>query len=112
MEYLRAGNRDEATLELKAAVKAYPQYYSARLELGRQLRAQLNFSEAEEALRPLGAIAPKRAEPRLEYAIVLLALKRPGDAVVQLRQALELEESNWAAHLHLGWALLEAEPAE
>jgi len=112
MEYLRAGNRDDATLEFEAAVKIYPQYYSARLELGRQLRAQLNFTEAEEALRPLGEIAPRRAEPRLEYAIVLLALKRPKDAAVQLRQALELEETNWAAHLHLGWALLETEPAE
>jgi tetratricopeptide (TPR) repeat protein len=112
MEYLRAGNRDEATLELKAAVAAYPQYYAARLELGRQLRAQLNFVEAEEALRPLGQIAPGRAEPRLEHAIVLLALKRPEEAAVQLRQALELEEANWATHLHLGWAILEAEPAE
>jgi tetratricopeptide (TPR) repeat protein len=112
MEYLRAGNRDEATLELKSAIKVYPQYYSARLELGRQLRAQLNFNEAEEALKPLGEIAPRRAEPRMEYALVLLALKRPADAAVQLRQALALEESNWAAHLHLGWALLEAEPAE
>ncbi len=112
MEYLRLGNRDEATLEFKAAVEAYPQYYAARLELGRQLRAQLNFGEAEEALRPLGEIAPRRAEPRMEYAIVLLALKRPTEAAVQLRRALELEEADWAAHLHLGWALLETEPAE
>ena len=112
MEHLRLGNRDDATEEFKAAIKIYPQYYSARLELGRQLRAQLNFSEAEEALRPLGEIAPRRAEPRLEYAIVLLALKRPQDAAVQLRQALALEETSWAAHLHLGWALLDTEPAE
>ena len=112
MEALRAGNRDDATEEFKAAVKAYPQYYSARLELGRQLRAQLLFGEAEEALRPLGRIAPKRAEPRLEYAIVLLALKRPKDAAAQLRKALELEEPNWVTHLHLGWALLEAEPEQ
>jgi Tfp pilus assembly protein PilF len=112
VEHLRAGNRDDATKELRAAVKAYPQYYAARLELGRQLRGQHDFGEAEEALKPLGEIAPKRAEPRLEYAVVLLALKRPEEAAVQLRQALELEEANWASHLHLGWALLEAEPAE
>jgi tetratricopeptide (TPR) repeat protein len=112
VEALRAGNRDDATEEFKAAVKAYPQYYAARLELGRQLRAQLLFDEAAEALRPLGEIAPKRAEPRIEYAIVLLALKRPAEATVQLRKALELEEANWVTHLHLGWALLEAEPEE
>ncbi|HJU56919.1 MAG TPA: tetratricopeptide repeat protein [Pyrinomonadaceae bacterium] len=112
MEALRAGNRDDATEEFKAAVNAYPQYYAARLELGRQLRAQLLFDEAEAALRPLGEIAPKRAEPRIEYAIVLLALKRPKEAAGQLRKALELEETNWVTHLHLGWALLETEPAE
>lgn len=112
MEALHAGNRDDATEEFKAAVKIYPQYYAARLELGRQLRAQLLFDEAAEALRPLGEIAPKRAEPRIEYAIVLLALKRPNEAAAQLRKALELEEANWVTHLHLGWALLEAEPAE
>lgn len=112
MDYLRAGDRDDATQEFKAAVKAHPQYYAARLELGRQLFARHDFGEAAEAFKPLGEIAPKRAEPRLEYAIVLLALRRPGDAAAQLRRALELEEANWATHLHLGWALLEAEPAE
>ncbi|HEY0377743.1 MAG TPA: tetratricopeptide repeat protein [Pyrinomonadaceae bacterium] len=111
-ELLRAGNRDDAVEEFKAAVQAYPQYYAARLELGRQLRAQLLFNEAEEALRPLGEIAPKRAEPRIEYAIVLLALKRPREASGQLRRALELEEANWVTHLYLGWALLEIEPEE
>ncbi|HYG79740.1 MAG TPA: tetratricopeptide repeat protein [Pyrinomonadaceae bacterium] len=112
MEFLRAANRDDAVEEFKAAVRAYPQYYAARLELGRQLRAQLLFDEAEEALRPLGEIAPKRAEPRIEYAIVLLALRRPKEAAGQLRKALELEEANWVTHLHLGWALLETEPGE
>jgi tetratricopeptide (TPR) repeat protein len=112
MEFLRAGNRDDAVEEFKAAVRAYPQYYAARMELGRQLRAQLLFDEAAEALRPLGEIAPKRAEPRIEYAIVLLALKRPKEAAGQLRKALELEEANWVTHLHLGWALLETEPEE
>lgn len=112
MEALRAGNRDDATGEFKAAVKAYPQYYAARLELGRQLCAQHLFKEAEEAFRPLGELAPKRSEPRIEYGIVLLALKRPNEAAGQLRKALELEEANWVTHLHLGWALLEAEPEE
>ena len=112
MEFLRVGNRDEAVEEFRAAVKGYTQYYAARLELGRQLRAQLQFNEAEEALRPLGDIAPKRAEPRIEHAIVLLALKRPAEAAAQLRKALELEEANWVTHLHMGWALLETETAE
>jgi tetratricopeptide (TPR) repeat protein len=111
-ESLRSGRTGDAVKELKAAIEAYPKFYTARLELGRELRAQKRFNEAEDALRPLGELAPKRAEARLEYAFVLLALGRSKDAASQLRQALELEEANWVTHLHLGWALLKDEPAE
>jgi Tfp pilus assembly protein PilF len=110
LEEQRAGKN--AAKEFKAAIVAYPKYYAARLELGRELRTQKRFSEAEEALRPLGEIAPKHAEPHVEYGMVLLALSRPREAAVELRKALALEEANWATHLNLGWALLTDEPAE
>ncbi|HEX8844679.1 MAG TPA: tetratricopeptide repeat protein [Pyrinomonadaceae bacterium] len=112
LESSRAGRSADSTKEFKAAVEAYPKFYAARLELGRELRAQKRFSEAEEALKPLGEIAPRHAEPRLEYAVVLLALRRPKEAASELRKALELEEASWAAHLNLGWALLEDQPEE
>ena len=111
-EALRSGRTSEGVKELKAAIDAHPKFYTARLELGRELRAQKRFNEAEDALKPLGEIAPRRAESRIEYAIVLLALGRTKEAADQLRKALVLEESNWVTQLHLGWALLKDEPAE
>jgi tetratricopeptide (TPR) repeat protein len=109
-EALRSGDPDEAVKQWRAALAVYPQFYSARLDLGRELRSQKRFSEAAEVLKPLGEIAPKRAEPRIEYAIVLLSMKRAGEAADQLSRALAIEEANWVIHLHLGWALLADEP--
>jgi tetratricopeptide (TPR) repeat protein len=110
LEAQRSGKTSDAIKEFKAAVEAHPKFYSARLELSRGLRAEKRFQEAEEWLRPLAEIAPKRAEPRIEHGIVLLALGRRKEAADQLRKALELEEANWITHLYLGWALLEDEP--
>jgi tetratricopeptide (TPR) repeat protein len=109
---LKSGDSLNAVAELREAVAAYPNYYAARLDLGRELRIEKRFEEAEDVLSPLAEIAPKRAEPRLEYGIVLLELKRPDQAAIELREALQLEEANWATHLYLGWALLESQPQE
>jgi len=75
MEALESGDAARAISELQAAVAIYSQYYAARLELGRELRLQKRFSEAEKVLQPLGEIAPARSEPRIEYGIVLLELQ-------------------------------------
>lgn len=109
---LKSGDSASAEAELREAIAAYPDYYAARLDLGRELRLKKRFKEAEEILNPLPQIAPRRAEPRLEYGIVLLELKRPDEAVTQLSEALQLEEASWATHLYLGWALLESQPQE
>jgi tetratricopeptide (TPR) repeat protein len=109
---LKSGDSLSAVAELREAVAAYPNYYAARLDLGRELRIEKRFKEAEEILSALAEIAPKRAEPRLEYGIVLLELKRPDQAATQLREALQLQEANWATHLYLGWALLESQSQE
>lgn len=106
------GDFTRAEPELRSAIAGYPDYYAARLELGRQLRLVKRYKEAEEILNPLPQIAPTRAEPRLEYGIVLLELKRHDEAVTLLREALRMEETNWATHLYLGWALLESRPEE
>lgn len=107
MKALNSGDPARAVTELKAAIEIYPQYYAARLELGRELGIQKRFQEAAETLQPLGQIAPRRAEPRVEYGKVLLALGRAEEALSELRTALRLQEANWATHLYLGWALLE-----
>lgn len=109
MEALELGDAGRAISELQAAIAIYQQYYAARLELGRELRLQKRFAEAEKVLQPLGKIAPTRPEPRIEYGVVLLELQRREEAARELSAALQLEESNWATHLYLGWALLETD---
>lgn len=109
---LKNGDTTLAIAELREAITAYPDYYAARLDLGRELRLMKRFKEAEEILHPLPRIAPKRAEPRVEYGIVLLELKRHDEAAAELRRALQLEETSWVTNLYLGWALLESRPGE
>lgn len=109
---LGADKLERAVEEFQLAVKIYPEYYAARVELGRELRAEKRFSEAEEILQPLNRIAPRRAESWIEHGIVLLQLNRRAEAVADLRTATEQEPASWAAHFYLGWALLDERPAE
>ncbi|MEJ7711564.1 MAG: tetratricopeptide repeat protein [Pyrinomonadaceae bacterium] len=104
---LRAGESARAVSEFQEAIKNHPDYYAARLELGRELGAQKRYQEAEEALKPLGQTAPKRSEARVEYGKILLALKRQKEAVSELLAALRLDENSWEINFYLGWALLE-----
>jgi tetratricopeptide (TPR) repeat protein len=112
MEKLGKGDSDKAISEFRKAIEFFPSYYAARLELGRELRFKKQFEEALEIVEPLAQIAPKRAEPRIERAINLLSLKRRDEAVQDLEAALRLAEASWAAHLYLGWALLEEDGAK
>lgn len=112
MKALAAASAQRAVSELQAAVKIYPDYYSARLELGRELRSLKRFAEAAEVLKPTLKLAPKRAEPLVEYGVVLMALDRRDEAVAAFSAALQLEETNWGSHLYLGMALLEKEKDE
>jgi tetratricopeptide (TPR) repeat protein len=107
MKKLEKGDSAQAIAELRAAIEILPSYYAARLELGRELRLRKRFPEALEVVEPLAELAPKRAEPRIEQGIILLALQRRDEAVHVLEAAVRLGESSWAAHLYLGWALLE-----
>jgi tetratricopeptide (TPR) repeat protein len=106
------GDSAQAVAEFRAAIEIYPSYYAARLELGRELRLSRRFPDALEVVQSLAALAPKRAEPRIEHGIILLALQRRDDAIHELEAALRLGESSWAAHLYLGWALLEQDEAK
>ena len=112
MQKLGSGDSEKGIVELRLAIEVFPSYYAARLELGRELRFQKRFDEALEIVEPLAQIAPKRAEPRIERGIILLSLKRREEAVTELEGALRISEANWAAHLYLGWALLEEDEAK
>ena len=119
LKHYRAGTKalaendpERAVAKFQEAIKVHPEYYAARLDLGRELRRQKRFKEAEEVLAQLRPLAPKRAEPLIEHALVFLDLQRRAEAATELRAALQLEEENWAAHFYLGWALLEEQPGE
>jgi tetratricopeptide (TPR) repeat protein len=112
LKALGNGLPERAIAELQAAIKIYPNYYAARLELGRELRIQKQFAAAAEALKPLLQLAPKRDEPRVEYGIVLMALEQTDEAINVLRSALQLQETNWVPHLYLGMALIERDAAD
>ena len=107
MKKLEKRESAQGITELQTAIEMYPTYYAARLELGRELRLRKRFQEALEIIQPLMRIAPRRAEPHIEHGIILLALERREESVNEFNAALRLGEANWAAHLYLGWALLE-----
>jgi len=109
MKALEKSDSDRALIELREAIRIHPKYYAARLELGRELRLQKLFQEAVKILQPLGQIAPRRVEAHIEYGIALLSLGHREAATDELRIAVQLQESNWAAHLYLGWSLLESD---
>lgn len=109
---LKENKFEAAEKELREAISEYPNYYQARLELGRELRLRKRFAEGSEILFPLLQIAPGRADPRVEYGICLLEINRRDEATSELRRAVDLDKYNWASHLYLGWALLESSPEQ
>jgi tetratricopeptide (TPR) repeat protein len=104
---LRSGDSKRAVAEFKKAIAAHPNYYAARLEYGRELRRRGELGEAEAVLRPLREIAPRKVEPRVDYALVLLDLGRREEAVAELEFAAGIAGAGWEPHYYLGWALLE-----
>ena len=109
---LKDNNFEVAEKEFRQAIAEYHNYYQARLDLGRELRFRKRFADGAEILFPLLQIAPRRAEPRVEYGICVLELNRRDEATSELRRAVEMDQYNWASHLYLGWALLETSPEE
>ena len=109
MKALDLADSQGAVQEFQKAIAIYSKYYAARLALGRELRFQKKFEEAANVLESLPQIAPGRAEPRIEYGIVLLNLQRRQEAARELTEAIRLEEASWAAHLYLGWAVLQSD---
>jgi len=112
LKALESKDSDKAISELKAAIEVYPDYYAARLELGREFRTLKRFQEAAGTLKSLSKLAPTRAEPHLEYALVLLGLEKKEESATELRTAIELEEKSWAPHYFLGLALFDSNGAE
>jgi tetratricopeptide (TPR) repeat protein len=107
----KTGKSDVAIAELQQALKIHAQYYSARLDLSREFRVLKRYAEAEESVKMLEEMTPKRAEPRVEYGLLLMAANRSREAALKLAEAVQLEEKDWSAHLYLGWVLQDMDVA-
>ncbi len=107
-----SGDSAKAITEFRTALSMWPEYYGARLDLGRELRKQGKFKDALEALEPLRTRAPKKAEPLIEIGIVNMALDHRDTAADALKAAIRLDDSNWSAHLYLGYALVDVNDEE
>src|SRR5215475_8577709 len=95
LKALEAKDATKAITELQEAIKIYPQYYAAHVELGRQFRSLKRFTEAEQVLWIASELGPHHADAHLEYGLALLALEKHNESVREFRKAIELDEKGW-----------------
>jgi len=101
----QAGRYDAAIEDLKAALSVYPAFPIALNELGVEYLRRGQASNAGEALSRAVSLAPQDLEPRLNYGIALLNLRRFAEAEVQLRKAININASAPTGHMYLGIVL-------
>jgi len=86
---------------LRAATTYAPDLVEARLHLGRLLRVNGQLEEALVHLQHASRLDGRRADVRLELALVYEALQRPADAEREFRMVLRLDPTNEEASLGL-----------
>jgi len=106
---LNEGKTQEAIERLKQALAIYPNYLTARNDLGVQYLKLNRFAEATEQFEAAIEISPKAFNPQLNLGIVLLKLKKYNDATEHLNSAVAIDSSKPASHLYLGIALVETD---
>jgi tetratricopeptide (TPR) repeat protein len=77
--------------ELQAALAASPNDYDVLMVLGDAHRLRMDLADAERCFRLAMAERPNEAAPRLGLGRLLAAAGRRDEALVALRQALELD---------------------
>jgi predicted CXXCH cytochrome family protein len=106
--FARRGRAGEAEAEYQAALRLSPQYAPAAINLADLYRSLGRDAEGESVLRT--AIAASTRDAGLHHALglALTRLKRPDDALAELRQAAELDPERaryayvYAVALHSG----------
>jgi Tfp pilus assembly protein PilF len=101
------GDIDGAILELSKAIAIYPDYITARNNLGAQYLKRKRLTEAAEQFKTILEKNPKYFNARLNLGIVLVEEKRFTEAIEELSQASALDSANPAAHLFWGIAALD-----
>jgi Flp pilus assembly protein TadD len=99
------GDVDDGISAPKQAVADDADDAAQQARRGRDLFAQGQWVEAEQALRQAIRLEPDNAAYHAELAQVLLRLRRGEDAVAELREAVAYDLGNAAYHADLGRAL-------
>jgi Flp pilus assembly protein TadD len=88
--YARRGLAAEAEAEYKAALRLSPQYSTASANLADLYRQTGRDGEGEGVLRAAIAASPQDAGLHHALGLLLIRLKRPAEALDELRRASEL----------------------
>lgn len=104
---INKGEIDSAISHLNQAITIYPDYLTARNDLGVQYLKQKRLAEAEEQFRTILENSPKYFNARLNLGVVLVEGKRFKEATEELTQAATIDSSHPAVHLFWGIASLE-----
>ena len=93
---------DEAILHLERAIRLYPKFAEAELQLGTAYMDLKQWEPAEQALRRAIELNPKIANADFALGALYLEQQRFEEAERALRKGLELENRSWQGHYTLG----------
>lgn len=106
LKFVGEGKTEQAVEHLKQAVALYPDYLTARNQLGAQYLKLKMPAEAIEQFEAALKVDPKAFMSRLNLGIIAVEQKDYPAAINHLRQALTADGAAPAPHLYLGIALL------
>lgn len=105
VELATAGDNLGAIEQLKLATAEYPKFMQAFNQLGVLYLKSNLLEDANAALESAQMIDPEAFPPMLNRGIVMVTMKRFGEAVPVLRKALKVNEKSAPAHFFCGQAL-------
>jgi len=100
LESVKAGDRDKAIEQLKAAIAIHPQFVAALNGLGVQYMKQGKYQPAFEALNSALLFSPDSFMLHLNCGISLLHLTKYAEAEKELSAALLKTETSGSAHVY------------
>jgi Tfp pilus assembly protein PilF len=105
VELAKKSDHTKAIEELKLAIKEYPSFTLAFNELGVQYLKLNQLQDADEAFQNALKINPDAVVALINRGIAIFMMKRYGDAVPILREALAKNDQSAVGHYFLGQAL-------